>query len=608
MSEFDIPAFLRTLTQRAGVYRMYADDDELLYVGKARNLKNRVSSYFRARGLNSKTVALVSRIYRIEVTVTGSEAEALLLEQTLIKQHRPHYNILLKDGKSYPFIHLSEHAYPLLSYRRGRKNRKEGYWFGPYPNSGAVRETLNYLQRLFRLRSCEDSYFRNRSRPCIQYEIRRCSGPCVGKISESDYEKDIDRTRLFLQGKSQQLLTELQDDMLSASGRLDFETAAEVRDRIELLRQVQEKQRVDSGAEDTDVWALVDWQSVWCIHRLAFRHGRLVNSQNFYPNNPAGESEDELLLGYVGQFYLDEHAPEGLPGRLVVDLDEADVAPLLEAISIQSQRRLTHSSGVRGDVRQWRSMAEENARTGAQVRISGQKEALRKLETVAELLELERPPARIECFDISHSQGEATYASCVAYGAEGLLKNRYRRFGIKGIQGGDDYAALEQAVRRHLTKQKELEDLPELLLIDGGKGQISKIATVLRELELPDLPVWGIAKGVTRKSGWEYLWKPDVSKPLDPDPHNEGFKLLQLIRDESHRFAITGHRKQRAKARGQSELERLEGIGPKRRKALLLHFGSLRNMKGAPREEFYKVEGISSKLADKIFAQLHGES
>lgn len=475
MSEFDIPAFLRTLTQRAGVYRMYASDDELLYVGKARNLKNRVSSYFRARGLNSKTVALVSRIHRVEVTVTGSEAEALLLEQTLIKQHRPHYNILLKDGKSYPFIHLSDHDYPLLSYRRGRKNRKHGEWFGPYPNSGAVRETLNYLQRLFRLRSCEDSYFRNRSRPCIQYEIRRCSGSCVGKISDDEYRKDIEHTRLFLQGKSQQLLTMLQDDMLKASEQLAFEQAAEIRDRIELLRQVQEKQHVDSGTEDTDVWAMVDWQDVLCIHRLAFRHGRLINSQNFYPNNLAGETDPELLLGYIGQFYLDDHASEGLPGRLVLDLEEQDVAPLLEAVSMQNRRRLSHSRGVRGNVRQWRTMAEENARTGAQLRISGQKEATRKLEAVAALLDLDQPPERIECFDISHSQGEATFASCVAYGTEGLLKKRYRRFGIKGIQGGDDYAALEQAVRRHLTKQKEQHDLPDLLLIDGGKGRSARL-------------------------------------------------------------------------------------------------------------------------------------
>lgn len=608
MSEFDVKAFLKTLTQRAGVYRMYASDDELLYVGKARNLKNRVSSYFRARGLNSKTVALVARIHRIEITVTASEAEALLLEQTLIKQHRPQYNILLKDGKSYPFIHLSDHAYPLLAYRRGRKNRKQGEWFGPYPNSGAVRETLNYLQRLFKLRSCEDSYFQHRSRPCMQYEIRRCSAPCVGLISEQEYQKDIERTRLFLQGKSQELLNALQADMLEASGRLAFEEAGELRDRIELLRQVQEKQRVDTGAVNTDVWAALEWQGVECLHRLAFRRGRLQNSQNFYPENKVGEPLDDLLLNFIGQFYLDDHAPEGLPERLVVDLDEADVQPLLDVFALQERGRLRHLRGVRGDTRQWRAMAEENARAGVQSRLSGQKEALRKLQAVESLLGLSNTPKRVECFDISHSQGEATYASCVAYGHEGLLKKRYRRFTIQGVAAGDDYAALEQAVKRHLTRLKEQQDLPGLLLIDGGKGQVGKIATVLDELELTTLPVWGISKGTTRKSGWEYLWQPGQSQPVLPDAHDDGFRLLQWVRDESHRFAITGHRKQRAKSRGQSELEQLQGVGPKRRKALLLHFGSLRNMKGAPREEFAKVDGISQTLADRIFAQLHGET
>ncbi|MFL0806700.1 MAG: excinuclease ABC subunit UvrC [Oceanobacter sp.] len=608
MSEFDVNAFLTTLTQRAGVYRMYDCDDELLYVGKARNLKNRVSSYFRARGLNTKTVALVARIHRIEITVTASEAEALLLEQTLIKQHRPQYNILLKDGKSYPFIHLSNHAYPLLTSRRGCKQRKDGVWFGPYPNSGAVRETLNYLQRLFKLRSCEDSFFQHRSRPCMQYEIRRCSAPCVGLISEQAYQQDIERARLFLNGDSQALLITLQGDMLAASERMAFEEAAELRDRIELLRQVQEKQRVNTGAANTDVWAAIEWQGVECLHRLAFRRGRLQNSQNFYPENKAGESLDELLLNVMGLFYLDDHAQEGIPERLVVDLDESDIQPLLDVFALQGHGRVRHLRGVRGDERQWRAMAEENARAGVQTRLSGQKEALRKLQAAGTLLGLVTTPKRIECFDISHSQGEATYASCVAFGEEGLLKKRYRRFTIQGVAAGDDYAALEQAVRRHLTRLKEQQDLPGLLLIDGGKGQVGRIATVLEELELAALPMWGISKGTTRKSGWEYLWQPGQLQPVLPDAHDDGFRLLQWVRDESHRFAITGHRKQRAKSRGQSELEQLQGVGPKRRKALLLHFGSLRNMKGAPREEFAKVEGISQTLADRIFAQLHGEA
>ncbi|MCD8521523.1 MAG: excinuclease ABC subunit UvrC [Saccharospirillaceae bacterium] len=606
MAEFDISAFLQTLTQRAGVYRMFAADGELLYVGKAKNLKNRVSSYFRARGLNSKTVALVSRIDHIEVTVTASEAEALLLEQTLIKQHRPPYNILLKDDKSYPFIHLSEHSFPLLAYRRGKK-RRDGRMFGPYPNAGAARDTLNYLQRLFLLRSCEDSYFNHRSRPCLQYEIKRCSAPCVNKISQQDYQQSVRQATLFLQGKSQQLLQELQSQMMAASEALHFEQAAALRDQIELLRQTQEKQFVDSGQGEADAWAIVEWQSVLCIHRLAFRQGRLVASKNYYPANPAGERNEQLLLDFVSQFYLADHALEGIPRDLVLDVGDDEVDALLEALRLHRQAKVHHSRGGRGHNRKWLHMATENARTGAQTKISGHQAALNKLTQVAELLNLREPPKRIECFDISHAQGEATYASCVVYGEEGLMKQRYRRFAIKGVVAGDDYAALEQAVTRHLTRLKEQGDLPGLLLIDGGKGQIGRIKEVLQHLQLNSLPAFGISKGETRKSGWEFLWEAGATQPIMPDAHHEGFRLLQWVRDEAHRFAITGHRKARAKSRSQSDVDSLAGVGPKRRRELLLHFGSLKNMRSAPREELEKVPGISKKLAEQIFIQLHGE-
>jgi excinuclease ABC subunit C len=607
MSGFDISAFLKTLTQRAGVYRMYSADQQLLYVGKAKNLKNRVSSYFRSRGLNTKTVALVSGIDSIEVTVTASEAEALLLEQTLIKQHRPPYNILLKDDKSYPYLHLSDHAFPLLAYRRGKRSSRGGQYFGPYPNSAAVREALNYLQRLFLLRSCEDSYFNHRSRPCLQYEIKRCSAPCVGLVSEEDYRRDIYHASLFLNGQNQQLMQNLQQQMLDASGGLDFERAAEIRDRIELLRQVQEKQRVDSGNKDADVWALLEYENVICIHRLAFRQGRLVSSKNYYPDNPAGEEHADLLLGYIGQFYLSDFAAEGMPAELIVDAEADEIAVVQEALRLRFERIVRHSRGVRGEPRQWRAMAEDNARSGAQAKISGHQVARKKLAQVAELLRLVRPPERIECFDISHSKGEATYASCVVYDHEGLAKKRYRRFSIRGVTPGDDYAALEQAVTRHLTRLKEQNDLPDLLMVDGGKGQVARIQQVLLALEISTVALWGISKGETRKSGWEFLWEAGAQQPIIPDAHDDGFRLLQLVRDESHRFAITGHRKQRAKSRGQSELEHLQGVGPKRRRALLLHFGSLKNMRGAPREEIARVPGVSQKLADQIFVQLHGE-
>jgi excinuclease ABC subunit C len=608
MAEFDIAAFLQTLSQRSGVYRMFAEDGELLYVGKAKNLKNRVSSYFRARGLNTKTVALVSHIHHIEVTVTANEAEALLLEQTLIKQHRPQYNILLKDGKSYPFLHLSDHDYPLLAYRRG-KRKKDGRYFGPYPNSGAVREALNHLQRIFLLRSCEDSYFNHRSRPCLQYEIKRCSAPCVGKISKEDYQRDIEHARLFLQGKSRELIQLLQEEMQQEAETLNFERAGELRDQIEMMRRIQEKQFVDGGSGNADAWGIVDWQEIICIHRLTFRNGRLTSSQNFYPDNKAGEELPELLTEFVSQFYLAEHAVDGLPKDLILDVDKEQVEPLLDAIQLHFQKKVLHSLGLRGSNRQWLHMAQENARTGAQTKISGRQAALNKLEKVADLLTLPSVPKRIECFDISHSQGEATYASCVVYGdEEGLTKSRYRRFSIKGVAAGDDYAALDQAVTRHLTRLKEQQDLPDLLLIDGGRGQINRISDVLNGLELAgDVAAFGISKGETRKSGWEFLWEANATRPIMPDAHDEGFRLLQMVRDEAHRFAITGHRKARAKSRGESLLETLPGIGPKRRRELLLHFGSLKNMRGARREELEKVPGISRKLAGQIFAHLHGE-
>lgn len=607
MSEFDIKAFLQTLSQRAGVYRMFNKEGDLLYVGKAKNLKNRVSSYFRARGLNTKTVALVSHIDHIEVTVTGSEAEALLLEQTLIKEHRPPYNILLKDDKSYPYIYLNDHRFPSLTYVRGKK-KKTGQYFGPYPNSTAVRETLNYLQRIFKIRDCTDSYFANRARPCLQYEINRCSAPCVNVINKEDYAESIRQAALFLTGKNQELIYELQEKMVAASSSLEFERAADLRDKLELLRQIQEQQHVYGENSHADIWALENWQGILCLHRLSFRDGRLLGSKNFYPENLTGETDNELFLAFISQYYLNDLAPDGLPRDLVVPTSPDEIAPLIEAIQLQQGRKLTHSQGQRGKPKQWLNMAQDNAKVGAQAKISGHQAAKHKLTEVAQLLNLEDSPNRIECFDISHSKGEATYASCVVYDHEGLNKSRYRRFSIKDIIAGDDYAALEQATRRHLIRCSDNNDLPDLLLIDGGQGQINRVYSVVDELRLQEnVKVFGISKGETRKTGWEFLWEAGNKQPIIPDTHNEGFKLLQLVRDEAHRFAITGHRKARAKSRSHSDVERLVGVGPKRRKELLLYFGSLKNMRSAPQDELEKVPGISKKLAAQIFQQIHGQ-
>ncbi|MDF1764633.1 MAG: excinuclease ABC subunit UvrC, partial [Oleibacter sp.] len=486
------------------------------------------------------------------------------------------------------------------------KGRKAGQYYGPFPNSAAVREALNYLQRLFLLRSCEDSYFNHRSRPCLQYEIKRCSAPCVGLISQQDYDRDIQRTRLFLEGKSRELFADLNEAMEAASQQLEFEQAAELRDRIEFLRRIQERQSAESGEQNTDIWALVEWQDIVCIQRLTVRLGKLNNSQSYFPKNDAGEDNDALLQGFIEQFYVGNHSGDSLPDTLVVDLETEQTEPLLAVLLTRGQK-LKHQRGQRNEGRQWLAMATENARTSIQSRLSGHQAASSKLSDVAKLLSMTDAPKRIECFDISHAQGESAYASCVVYGKEGLDKSRYRRFSVKHVTKGDDYAALEDSVRRHLTRMLEQNDLPDLLLIDGGKGQVNRVQTVLEALDIKTTYLLGISKGTTRKSGWEYLWRPNDPRPQSPDAHDDGFRLLQLVRDEAHRFAITGHRKARAKSRGQSGIEELPGVGPKRRRELLLHFGSLRNMRGAPREEFEKVPGISSALAARIFATLHGE-
>lgn len=605
---FDVDEFLKTLTQRPGVYRMYAEDDEILYVGKAKNLKNRVSNYFRSRGLDTKTVVLVSKIAHIEITVTNSEAEALLLEQTLIKKHRPHFNILLKDSKSYPFLHLSEHEFPLLAYKRVRTRAKtNGRYFGPYPNSTAVRETLNHLQKLFKLRSCSDSYFRNRSRACLQHQINRCTAPCVGLISPSDYARDVNYAKLFLTGDNQALLQDLQQQMQQAAESLEFEQAAQIRDKIEMLRQIQQEQYVDSEQGHADVWAMKNEAGLICLHRLAFRQGRLQASQNFYPENKAGEDLEQFFADYIIQYYFSAPPIEGYPKELISDLDNSLTQPLSDALFLEFKHRLKTGQGSRGKRRQWLLMAQDNANAGWQQKSNNQNLLELKFKHLCQLLNLKQQPNRIECFDISHAQGEDTYASCTVHDAQGLATDRYRRFKINNVTAGDDYAALEQAVRRHFIRMQEQNDVAELLLIDGGKGQVSSVQGVLDELGLQQVQCFGISKGETRKTGWEYLWPAHSKQPIMPNAHDEGFKLLQQVRDEAHRFAISGHRKARAKKRVQSDIQEMPGIGPKRRRELLIHFGSLKNMKSAPVEEIAKVSGISQTLAKKIYTQLHGE-
>lgn len=603
---FDVKAFLATLTQRAGVYQMFDKSDVLIYVGKAKNLKKRVSSYFRARGLNDKTLALVSKIDRIEIIVTQSETEALILEQTLIKKHRPQYNILLKDDKSYPYLYISDHKFPLLAYRRGKKS-KLGKYFGPYPNAYAVKESLNYLQRIFKLRNCEDSFFSNRSRPCLQYQIKRCSAPCVNYIQQEQYQRDINSATLFLQGKSQILIKDLEQQMDDAAQQLLFERAGEIRDQLLNLRTLQEKQYVSTEKGSADCWAVYNSKGTLCVQRLSFREGTLINSKSYLPKNVLDEEEGEVLKEMLAQYYLSGSPANGFPDQVLFEMTGDDGDIILAAINEVSKKPCYWPKQPKAQKKKWLEMAKENASNAALAKSLEDNAYLERFMAVQTLLNLSAIPNRIECFDISHSQGEATVASCVVADNQGARRDLYRRFNIKDITAGDDYAAIHQAVFRHFSRLKESQDYPDVLLIDGAQGQVNQAHKALQELSISDIFILGISKGETRKAGWEFLWPQGESRPILPNAHDRGFLQLQEVRDEAHRFAITGHRKQRAKSRAASGLESIPGIGAKRRRELLRHFGSMNTMKGASIEEISKVPGISTKIASDIYTALNQE-
>lgn len=603
---FDAQSFLSTLTQRAGVYQMFDSKDELIYVGKAKNLKQRVSSYFRARGLNDKTLALVARITRIEVIVTSSETEALILEQTLIKKHRPQYNILLKDDKSYPYIYISKHKFPLIAYRRGQKV-KSGQYFGPYPNAYAVKESLNYLQRIFKLRNCEDSYFSNRSRPCLQYQIKRCSAPCVDHISSEDYQHDINSAILFLQGKSDALIKELELQMEEAAQKLYFERAGEIRDQLLNLRTLQEKQYVSTDKGSVDCWASFNSKGTLCIQRLSFREGVLINSKSYFPNNKLDQAEAIVLKEALAQYYLSSNPANGFPSQVLFELEQEEGEIIIAAINEINDKTCYWLQNPKADKKKWLNLAVENANNAATSKSLEKNAYLERFQAVQSLLNLRDLPNRIECFDISHSKGEATVASCVVADQKGARKDLYRRFNIKDITAGDDYAAIHQAVFRHFSRLKEHQDYPDVLLIDGAQGQVNQAHKALTELNISNVFILGISKGETRKAGWEFLWPQGESTPILPNQHDRGFLQLQEVRDEAHRFAITGHRKQRAKARSTSSLESIPGVGAKRRRELLRFFGSMSTVKGASIEEIAKVPGISTRIASDIYAALNQE-
>lgn len=588
---------------------MYDASGKVLYVGKARNLRKRVGSYFRKSGLAPKTEALVARIQSIEVTVTGSETEALLLEQNLIKSLRPPYNILLRDDKSYPYIYLSSHEdYPSLTFRRGRSKKGKGTWFGPFPSSGAVKESLNLLQKVFKIRSCSESYFRNRTRPCLQYQINRCTAPCVGYISPEEYQRDVRHATMFLEGKNPAILHDLMEAMEQASKALKFEEAAAYRDQINHLRHVQEQQSVDGEGGDADVIAIEQDAGIVCIVVIIVRGGRVLGTKDYFPRFSIEQSESELLSAFLGQFYFGGDVKRDIPRDVLVPVDVEGAELLAQALSEAAGREVRIRGNVRGERRRWLELAMTNARQTLKTHLASKETVYRRLLALRELLELAETPSRMECFDISHSHGENTVASCVVFDENGPLKSDYRLYNIQDVTAGDDYAAMRQVLSRRYRKLAAGEGKrPDLVFIDGGKGQLNIAREVFEDLGISDIPLIGVAKGVTRRAGMEQLIDAMTGDVFRVPADSPALHLIQHIRDESHRFAITGHRARRDKKRRQSTLEGIEGIGAKRRREMIRYFGGIQEIRKASVDEIAKVQGISRNLAETVYAALHDE-
>ncbi|MEN9479561.1 MAG: hypothetical protein RLZZ298_956 [Pseudomonadota bacterium] len=601
---FDAKAFLASLTELPGVYRMLDANENVLYVGKAKNLKKRVSSYFRENLSSPRIAHMVSQIANIATTSTRTEAEALLLENNLIKSLSPRYNILFRDDKSYPYIVLTRGEFPRLGFYRGNPDRKADY-FGPYPSSLAVRDSIHLLQKMFRLRTCEESVFANRSRPCLLYQIKRCSGSCVDRISHDDYAADVQLATMFLLGKQQEVTQRLTDAMDQASERLAFEQAAVFRDQIQSLRQVQEKQYIStSKGEDVDIVVAIQEAGQLCLNLAMVRGGRHLGDRPMFPTNAGDNTPADAIAAFMRQHYAAHPAPARVISSPMPSNEEgSDLATLLAELAgrpvpLFEPRSLLHKA--------WAEMAIQNARLAVIARNQASAQQEQRLQALQLVLSLNESLQRIECFDISHTQGEATVASCVVYDGNGMKKADYRRYNIRDIQPGDDYAAMRQVITRRYEKIAVGEGVaPDLILIDGGKGQISSAYAALAELGLAELAMVGVAKGEGRKPGLETLIFPDGRQPLQLPAQHPALHLIQEIRDEAHRFAITGHRAKRSKARKTSTLESLPGIGPARRKALVSQFGGLAGVLQATVEQLAEVPGISREQAEKIHAALH---
>ncbi len=599
---FDSKEFVGALPRRPGVYRMYGSEGELLYVGKARSLKDRVGTYFSPSKVDPKVHALVQQIANIEVTVTNSETEALLLEYNLIKAHRPRFNVVLRDDKSFPYIHLcEEHEFPRLAFYRGSRS-EPGRYFGPFPNAGAVKESLQQLQKLFGIRNCRDTFFANRSRPCLQHQIGRCSAPCVGLITRDVYAQDMTAAVKVLEGRSSEVNADLQARMEQAAEKLEFERAAAIRDQLGALQRIQAQQIVTAeGERDVDVFAIIGQPGEYCISAMLVRGGRNLGTTSYFPRAALAEPH-EALESFVMQYY----ASQPPPPEVLVSHKLENAESLAQVLAERAKHAVEVRTPARGLAARWVELTTENATQSLRMRLAQRQGVQEMLAALASELDLPELPARIECFDISHTGGEGTVASCVVFGAEGPLKKEYRRFNITGVTPGDDYGALRQALQRRYTRIRDGEiPEPDLLLIDGGLGQISEVHDVLAELGFEDVTLVGVAKGPDRRPGQERLFIYGTAVPRILESHSPASRLVQRIRDEAHRFAITGHRRKRARRYNESVLEAVPGLGPARRRALLKHFGGLQEVMRAGIADIEKVAGIGTSLARNIYDHLH---
>ena len=608
MTGFDYKDALEKMTHHPGVYQMLDADGTPIYVGKAKDLKKRVASYFGKKPDSPKTRAMVRQIRDVNVTVTRTEAEALLLESNLIKQHKPRYNVVLRDDKSYPYLYLStDSEFPRLSFYRGAKSGT-GQYFGPYPSAKSARRTLNLTQKLFRIRQCDDNFFRNRSRPCLQYQIKRCTAPCVGLVGPEDYREDVKHTVMFLEGRNEEVIRELTAPMQKAADGLDYERAAQYRDQIISLRKIQENQYITAPRGELDIVACYMEGGYACVQVFFIRGGLNLGNKAFFPGHTGELGEEQVLNAFLPQYYLAGSRNRPAPGEILLSHPVADAEALMILLGERSAKRVRIKHNHRSERRKWVEMALNNAEIALKTRLSSRDDYVSRFENLQSSLGLNEPVDRIECFDVSHTSGEATVAACVVFNHAGAVKTDYRKFNIKDAPAGDDYAAISQAFNRRYSRMKKEEGkLPDLILIDGGKGQVNSVRAVAEELQLDEVTLLGVAKGKARKPGMERLVFSDGKTETSLAPNSSALHLIQEIRDEAHRFAVTGHRQQRNRKRSRSVLEDVEGVGSKRRRELIRYFGGLQGVSRAGVEELARAPGISHNLAKKIYASFHGD-